>query len=415
MFDKGSSAMRRGILGAVAVLLVGSGLALGQEDFSRGPRVWVDAEYLLWSLSDAPVPGPLVTTGPLLSVPQLASGVLGNYGTQILQGNSPISQGSYSGARLRVGGWLNCCQTLALEGSAFLLPKQTTQFGNSSDVFGNPLLARPAVDTRSGDTVLFVSAPGAFATPGTAGGIVFTSSTEFWGAEANGLWAVRRDDIQDNRDPAVLVALLGGFRYLNLHEEFDANQTTRVLQNGVAFFNDQPIIAPGLLNIMDGVQTRNNFYGGQVGMRLGFQWWLFTFNATGKIAGGDMRQEVGITGTTRLDLPGKSSVSLPGGFYALRSNIGDYNRDRFAFVPEGTFSVAISLTSQINVWAGYTVLYVSSVVRPGDQINLSINRTELPTSLSYTPSTLGTPRPRFDFSGTDFWAQGLNVGLELKF
>jgi hypothetical protein len=63
---------------------------------------------------------------------------------------------------------------------------------------------------------------------------------------------------------------------------------------------------------------------------------------------------------------------------------------------------------------GYNFLYWSRVVRPGNQIDRVINVSQLPTSQG--PGTVTSPfRPVFAFPGTDFWALGVNIGLEIGF
>jgi hypothetical protein len=60
--------------------------------------------------------------------------------------------------------------------------------------------------------------------------------------------------------------------------------------------------------------------------------------------------------------------------------------------------------------AGYNLLVLTDVVRAGDQIDTTINPTQIP------PSVLsGTARPLFPFAGSDFVAQGFSLGLECKF
>ncbi|HEV3261967.1 MAG TPA: BBP7 family outer membrane beta-barrel protein, partial [Gemmataceae bacterium] len=81
------------------------------------------------------------------------------------------------------------------------------------------------------------------------------------------------------------------------------------------------------------------------------------------------------------------------------TNIGTYSRDRFAVVPEATVRVGYELTEYLRASLGYTFLYCSEVVRPGDQID----------------RLLGPGHPAFFFSGTDFWAQGIDAQLEFRF
>ena len=64
---------------------------------------------------------------------------------------------------------------------------------------------------------------------------------------------------------------------------------------------------------------------------------------------------------------------------------------------------------------GGTFLYISNVARPGDQIDRVVNRTELPSSQSFSPLVGGPVRPAFNWSGTDFWATGVSFGIGLRF
>ncbi|MCY2992401.1 MAG: BBP7 family outer membrane beta-barrel protein, partial [Planctomycetota bacterium] len=59
--------------------------------------------------------------------------------------------------------------------------------------------------------------------------------------------------------------------------------------------------------------------------------------------------------------------------------------------------------------AGYTLLFWTNVVRPGDQIDTSVNPGLLPDEQN--PIT-GALRPSFAFRDSTLWAQGLNLGLE---
>jgi hypothetical protein len=100
----------------------------------------------------------------------------------------------------------------------------------------------------------------------------------------------------------------------------------------------------------------------------------------------------------------------PGGFLALPTNMGHFDRDHFAVVPEFGLHFGYQVTDHVRAFAGYTFLYWDNVVRPGNQIDLTVNPSQVP------PHTLvGAPRPAFAFQGSDFWAQGLDFGLEFRF
>jgi hypothetical protein len=63
---------------------------------------------------------------------------------------------------------------------------------------------------------------------------------------------------------------------------------------------------------------------------------------------------------------------------------------------------------------GYSFLYLSSVVRPGDQIDRVLNVTRIP---NFVPGAVpsGPLRPMPLIHDTDFWAQGINFGVEFRF
>jgi hypothetical protein len=99
---------------------------------------------------------------------------------------------------------------------------------------------------------------------------------------------------------------------------------------------------------------------------------------------------------------------------ALRSNIGRHQPDELAFIPEVGLNVGLQLTRHLKLYAGYSFLWVNMVARAGEQIDPVVNVTQFPI-LSGAGSLVGPARPAFNFDGADFWAQGLNFGLELRY
>ena len=75
-------------------------------------------------------------------------------------------------------------------------------------------------------------------------------------------------------------------------------------------------------------------------------------------------------------------------------------------------NVGLQLTRHLKLYAGYSLLWVSTVARAGEQIDPVVNMTQFPIRSGNGP-LVGPARPAFHFDGTDFWAQGLNFGLEL--
>ena len=81
-----------------------------------------------------------------------------------------------------------------------------------------------------------------------------------------------------------------------------------------------------------------------------------------------------------------------------------------AMLPELATNVGLYLTPRLRWTVGYTFFYLSNVVRPGDQVDLDVNTQFLPPPEPIT----GLRRPDFVFRTTDFWAQGLNTGLDFR-
>jgi hypothetical protein len=89
-------------------------------------------------------------------------------------------------------------------------------------------------------------------------------------------------------------------------------------------------------------------------------------------------------------------------------------------VPEAGLKVGYRLTPWASVFVGYTFLYASAVVRPGAQIDRNINTTQgmafqAPQTPAPTLALEGPARPAVRVRESDFWAQGLNIGVSLSY
>ncbi len=135
---------------------------------------------------------------------------------------------------------------------------------------------------------------------------------------------------------------------------------------------------------------------------------------TASVALGTSHEEVDVHGNTAITPPGGGRTVLAGGILALPSNSGHFSRDRFAVVPEIGINLGCQVTPHLRAFVGYGFLYVSNVVRPGSLIDRTVNLTQIPSNLG--PGTLiGPARPALVLRDTDFWAQGINFGLEIRY
>ncbi len=148
---------------------------------------------------------------------------------------------------------------------------------------------------------------------------------------------------------------------------------------------------------------------------------------TATVALGVMHESVLASGETQTNggnisysTTNTGGIVLPGGIFAQSTNAGWHSRNRFAVVPEGTITAGYNLTGWARLTVGYSLIYLSSVARPGDQLNRDINTTltglaaaSRASGGSTAPS--GPVQPTLNFTGSDFLGSGrqLWAGISL--
>ncbi len=89
--------------------------------------------------------------------------------------------------------------------------------------------------------------------------------------------------------------------------------------------------------------------------------------------------------------------------------------DEMTFAPELGLNIGYQITQHLRAFAGYDFLYLSNVLRPGDQIDRGINFSQTVQSAIAGNTTASGTRPALPFTESDFWAQGINLGLEFRY
>lgn len=378
--------MRRAIVAGVLSLLVIAETAAAQTtgtppSAAAGEPFTISAEALLWWFKGSATP------------PLVSDGQLDEPGTKIFLGGRDLDTNPNPGFRLSAGYALS--DQWGVESSVFYVPTRTTsQTVSSSGQIGSVDLFVPIVDvTIPGESTQNISSEGRFS--GRAGAQL---SNSLLGAELNG--TMRLASGRTWR-----VDALAGFRYLRLRESF-------------VFTTDSPNLPPRQVDVYqttDQFDATNNFFGGQLGARARGDWGPWFASGVVKVALGAMAQTVEIEGTLLTnDFNGFGTpIAYPGGgYFATPTNIGRRTRSVFSVVPEAGLTVGYRLTPWMSIVAGYTFLYVSDVVRAPQQINRNVNY----SSFDLPPGPPAGPQePSFRFKSSDFWAQGLNVGLALRF
>ena len=170
---------------------------------------------------------------------------------------------------------------------------------------------------------------------------------------------------------------------------------------------------------------QNQFYGGQVGGRADYRLGGFELSATAKIALGDVLQTAkleGATSTNFFNAPAGGPYTgvpvqyLPGsGTFVQSSNLGRFGRDQFAVAPEIDATVSYQVTPNVRAFAGYDFLFISRVLRPGNQINREINFSQTVQSATVGAFAGPNSQPGLAMENSDFWAQGVHLGLEFLY
>lgn len=392
MIDPGAPAQENGRIGPAEL------------DTGKSSHFWFDADFLLWWFKGSPVPVALVTTTSNTAALPLAG--IGEPGTSPLLGIQNLRTGAHPGARFSAGLWLDTCHQIGVEASYFVLAtEKTVQTVVSAGQPGSPVLAVPFINE---DTV----AEGTFllAAPGTlAGSAALSLTNRFQGAEI--LAAVQTCANHNFR-----CEILFGFRYLDLVENLNFTTTS----TGLAGPNTGLI-----LDTQDQFDMRNQFFGCQVGARANYRLGDWQVTASAKLAMGPMFQTEQLNGfavTNFFNAPvggpfaGVLPLVVPGsGLFVQPSNLGRFNRYRITVVPEVNVTAGYQVTSYLRIFGGYDFLYLSKVLRPGYQINTGINVSQTVQNAIAGNAVSPGILPTATFLSSDFWAQGLHTGIELRF
>ena len=356
----------------------------------RGPLgpSWDNMELLLWWPKAHALP-PLVT-GSRTGMPP----ILGSPGTTLLVGNHALANQDIDGGRFTLGSALNEDQTFGAELVYFFLGSRTLHetIRNGSNL---PAVGLPFINATTGREDVF-----SFAAPGISSGSVFvTTTTRVQGAEAN---------FVSNLIDSKLLRLNGlvGYRFLQVQEGLTLQQMR--VQFG----------SPGSFGpIYDQFDGHNRFNGGQLGLHADIAGQFLFCELTAKCALGQSFEVVKVDGATTVYTPVLGGLSMqhsPGGVFALPTNIGRTTHSAFAVVPEGICKFGIKLGDSGRFFVGYNFLYLSDAVRPGDQVDRTLNPTQI-AALNPGGSLVGIDRPRGLFNRSDFWVQGLMLGLETRY
>ena len=352
------------------------------------PQSWASLDLLLWWTKAQPLPN-LVTasTGS-------AQAALGGPETRVLVGGSSLGNGMQTGFRFNLG-WMLSDEIGFEFGGLFLGTRvASATFGDNGNYTS---IGRPYTDANTGMPSALIVAGGGMGT----GFVTVDTTTRTQGWEINGT-----TNLVDAGE--VTVTALAGYRY------FAANESLQIQQMSLRAAPGAP---PSVLwGVYDQFDARNNFQGGQIGLRIdaAHDRWLFAFS--GKVALGSNFETVQIGGgstAATAALPSPAVTYYNSGFLAANSNSGRIMEPHFAVLPEAKLNIGYRIFDHTHLFAGYDFLYLSDAVRPGDQVDTTIDPSRSP--IANNGNALGANRPRQPFLRSDFWVQGLVLGLDCRY
>ena len=357
-------------------------------DCTDQPCFHIGAEYLGWKTKGENLPV-LVTNG---SFSDPVPAALGQPNTTVLFGPGNETTAWRSGVRVNFVLGTDRDTGYGLDGNGFVLFHHTNAYNFSGDgSAGSAVLARPFFNTVSG-----TEDADPVAIPNLASGTLqIRTPSILYGAELNGdchYWC------GDNHR----FSLLAGFRFLSLDEALNMRETSQDLPGlgvaGNSYFLSEDFV------------THNNFYAGQVGASYEFRLGPVSAALVGKVAAGPMLETIHNSAFTSITEPnGLVTTATNSALYISPNNAGVFHKTRFAVAPEGDVKLGFFVTPNLRITAGYTFLYVSSVARPGDQVNRNVNVQPVGGAAFAPLAPVPTP------ISTSFWAQGLDAGLEISF
>ncbi|MAI69761.1 MAG: hypothetical protein CMM01_02475 [Rhodopirellula sp.] len=349
---------------------------------NRSPKEsWLSTEFLLWHTQDRKSPA-LVATAPPSTFPVLPN-------AQVVFGDN--LEGEFSGGfRLDAGKHLT--ENLGVGVRFWILANNNDSF--FADARPNQIsMGRPFFYPLAGveDSLTISGIGGNLPSPGNfEGTVVADSAVNMWAAEA---YARLRLNCHNN----CRIDFLSGYSHLNLDDDLRISSESIIDTTGQTF------------EFHDAFETSNQFNGGQLGFEISLNEGRWTFRSMTKVHLGNMNQQVSIDGSHAFYNLGDPVVYTDGGFLAA-GNQGDYERDKFAFIPEANLKVEYSLRENVSLSIGYSFLYFDNVALAGGQVDRIVD----PVVLT-GPFPPFAANPAFKFNDSGMWVQGLDLGLRWDF
>lgn len=349
------------------------------------PPVWkAGGEYVVWWLKRGNPPPVLTTSSPE------SQGLLGRPDTRVVYGDEGLEtrhHDRFMGGRFFVE-YVDPLN-FGVEARALFLERDSTYFTIKpvesllALAYTNARTNRPASEIIAG--------PDPDRGP-LLGGFVGYSRIELFGQEVNAVVPLSEPGGPWRID------FLAGARFLQMRDRYHHTATSRNLEPADGF--DRLAILDG---VVDNIRVGNAYYGGQFGVRGEVDWGRFY--GQGRVSGG-----VGIN-TQRYRAWGERVHHTPlvrevrdVGLFVQGTNRGERRRVHMDVAGEAGLNLGYRVTDSIDLFVGYTFLLWVGPLRAAEQLDTVVNTGQ------------GRPaRPGVLYEGSTFWAQGVNIGLQIRF
>ncbi|TWU03910.1 hypothetical protein Pla100_08450 [Neorhodopirellula pilleata] len=356
---------------------------------------WARAEYMHFYLDGQNVPA-LVTTSPV-GTARADAGILTTLGTQTLFGGREIIDGERSGGRFEIGHYFHGESGLGVSASYLFADEEDENFAADSSTFG--ILARPFVDvspTGVGNNAELVAFPGEL-----TGNINVLASTKFSAGDVllRGMLICEPDRQLEG---------FVGYAYYQLDDRLTINDFKRVIGGGGG-------LAVGTtLDETDRFSVDNDFHGAALGVRSRTCFGGWSLASMLKLGLGVTTSSLNISGQTTSTVPlvggGTDVATRNSGLLAQGTNSGNEDFDEFAIAPELELTLSHRMNRDWNVSVGYRLIYLSRVMRAGEQVDPLLNLSQLdPAGLT------GFASPSRSAFYNDLTAQAITIGLIREF
>ncbi|GEM_PF-2883820 len=310
------------------------------------------------------------------------------------------------GARITLGRWLDTPHTpIALEGTFMFAGLRRARTNYSSN--GVTLLEHPFIDADTGFPDSLPVAIDNSLAPRSGRSQIETAS-RMLGYEVN----LRRELCRSNHGH---VDLLAGYRQFHLDEAI-------AIRDRVVYDTAPVPLSDATVTSFDEFGTHNLLLAGQIGIEAEYSWRGFFIDGWGKFALGGNKEVINISGATQIrPTPGRTpppdtlnGKNFAGALFTQPSNIGHYDDWQFTVMPEVGVNVGYAVTSNVRLSAGYHFLFLNNVVRPGDAIDSTISRNQIP-QLQPLAQTAGSRPAAPTFVESSYWAHGISAQIEFRY